>query len=385
MIEARTPRIVVTIHGIQTQGKWQKDVTPHFARHGLVPYHIHYGWFSAFAFFFPWSRNKQVQAVRAELRDLVFRTGVRRFSVFAHSFGTFLAMEALSRENGNLKYDRVVLTGSILPRDYDWKDILEEKKWVMAVRNERATSDWVVAIASFVSNRLRWISGLRAGDSGRSEFDQKPPALIDASVFGAHSEVLNVATFERAARFTSYPNLPLDLLNKVRTEMQALRQEAAAIVEECPDRIRINLFAPIDGALRIVPGAVDNMTYAPEYEVSIEPNHGATGTAFVSGAPCIVVKTGNSWTGNHLPTDQLARINPSLRSVLSLPVKSDARDMIVGVVNVDGLDNIPAKFQDRKSKECQATMVALWGGMLKRFQPCLDAAFRGEELSQVEA
>lgn len=383
MIEARTPRIVVTIHGIQTQGKWQKDVTPHFARHGLVPYHIHYGWFSAFAFFFTWSRNKKVQSVRRELRDLVYQTGVRRFSVFAHSFGTFLAMEALTRENGNLKYDRVVLTGSILPRNYDWTKILEEK-WVMAVRNERATSDWVVGIVNFVSKHLHWISGLIAGDSGRSEFDQKLPALIDAFVFGAHSEVLNVATFERAARFTSYPNLPPDLLSKIRTEMQALRQEAADLVEESPDRIRINLFAPIDGGLRIVPGAVDNMTYAPEYEVSIEPDHGATGTAFVSGASCIVVKTGNSWSGNHLPADQLAKINPSLRWVLSLPVKSDARDMIVGVVNIDGLDNVPAKLQDPKSKECQATMVALWGGMLKRFQPCLDAAFRGEKLSQVE-
>ena len=42
------PKVVVTIHGIRTRGEWQKRITPHLAAHGLVPYHIGYGWFGGF-------------------------------------------------------------------------------------------------------------------------------------------------------------------------------------------------------------------------------------------------------------------------------------------------------------------------------------------------
>lgn len=383
MVGARRPKLVVTIHGIQTTGKWQKKITPYLARHGLIPYHIDYGWFNAIGFFFPWSRERRVRLVREELQELIAQSGARRISVIAHSFGTYLAMEVLKRENGSIKYDRVVLTGSIVPRDFDWDDAFAQS-WVMAARNERATSDRVVTLAYFVSRRLRWICRLNAGDSGRNEFAQKHPSLIDAHVTGKHSDTHNALKFDRWARFIAYPNLPEDVLTKVTTEMQALRQEAAAILGEPPDRIRVNLFAPIDGALRIVPGAVDNMNYVPELDLRIELGHGATGTSFASGNSCIVVKRGATWPGGHLPGDELKKINPALRWVISLPVKSEARGKIIGVVNVDGLDNLPLMLQDASSEECKATMLALHGGMVKRFEPCLDAAFRGEQLPGIE-
>ena len=383
MLGGRRARVVVTIHGISTHGTWQKQITPFLAGHGLVPYHIDYGWFGAPRFFFSPSREKQVSAVRAELRDLVSQLGGGRVSIIAHSFGTHLAMEALTRENGGLRFDRVVLTGSILPRGFDWKTVLSNKL-VMAVRNERATSDWVVALADFVSRRLGWLSRLKAGDSGRDPFTQEHPSLIDDYVVGSHSETHNKLKFERWARFIAYPLLPDDVLEKVKTEMQALRQEAGSILSEAPARIRVNLFAPIDGALRIVPGAVDNMTYAPEFDLQIEEGHGATGKAFASGSPCTVVKRDAAWPGGHLPGPELDKVNPALRWVVSLPVRSETRATIVGVVNVDGLDNLPAILEDATTEECQAAILALHLGMLKRFGPCLEAAFRGDQLTRIE-
>ena len=377
-------RVVVTIHGIRTHGKWQKSITPHLARHGLIPYHIDYGRFGTLRFLFRWSRNKKIEAIRDELRNLVHQAGVRRVSVIAHSFGTLLAIEALQRENGNLMFDRVVLTGSILRLDFDWNDVLTTKKLVMAVRNERATSDRVVALAAYASKKcLSWLTGLDCGPSGLSPFTRRNAALIDASISGDHSATHNVTQFERWARFIAYPYLTGDVLKKVQTELQAFRQLAAKILGFPVKNLRVNLFAPIDGALRIVPGAVDNMTFAPEFDLEIEPNHGATGSAFMSGSPCIVIKRGGTWTGNDLPGDQLEKINPSLSWVVSLPVKSTARGTIVGVVNVDGLDNTPLILDDEHSVECQAAVVALFGAMLPRFEPCLDAAFRGEELPKI--
>jgi pimeloyl-ACP methyl ester carboxylesterase len=376
---------VVTIHGIQTRGKWQKDITPYLARHGLVPYHIDFGWFSVLRFFIPWTRERKIRAIQKELRNLVDKVRARRISIIAHSFGTFVAMESLRRDNGSLLYDRVVLAGSILPCDFDWKTVMS-KKWVMAVRNERATSDWVVGLALVASRwPLRWISRLKAGNSGRKEFTQELPTLLDDYVVGHHSETHNPLKYERWARFIAYPLLPDDVLDKVTTEMQALRQEAAQILKEAPSRLRVNLFAPMDGALRIVPGATDNMKYAPEFDLKIEENHGATGTAFSSTSPCIVVKRGDTWTGNTLPGGELEKINPALKWVISLPVKSAARSTVVGVVNVDGLDNLPAILQDLDSQDCKAVIMALHLGMLKRFQPSLEAGFRGDPPEQLEA
>jgi pimeloyl-ACP methyl ester carboxylesterase len=378
------PRVVVTIHGIRTHGRWQKEITPYLARHRLVPYHIDYGWFHVVRFFLPWSRKKQIRKVRVELRSLLEKAGTPRVSIVAHSFGTLIAMECLQADNGDLLYDRVVLTGSIVPRDFDWKAVLE-KKWVMAVRNERASADWVVRMALLASRRpLRWLTRLKAGDSGRESFAQKHPALLDDWIAGDHSEAHSPLRFERWARFIAYPELPEDLLRKVVTEQQALRQEAAKVLDVDPELVRVNLFAPLDGALRIVRGATDNMKHAPEFEMQIEENHGATGTAFAQGKSCVVVKKGKTWTGNTLPGSELEKLNPRVRWAVSLPVKSRARGVVVGVVNVDGLDNIPALLQDPSSDDCKVAVLALHAGMLQRFEPCLEAAFRGDRPQRIE-
>lgn len=58
--------------------------------------------------------------------------------------------------------------------------------------------------------------------------------------------------------------------------------------------------------------------------------------------------------------------------------------VVVGVVNVDGLKSIPAPLQNPQSEDCKVVQMALFGGVLKRFPPILEAAFRGESLPVVE-
>ncbi|MGA0610453.1 esterase/lipase family protein [Caldimonas sp. KR1-144] len=378
----RPPRVVVTIHGIQTHGKWQKDITPYLARHGLVPYHLDYGWFNALRFFFPWSREAQLSRIRNELRSLVDKTGCRRLSVISHSFGTYMVMRALQMENGNLLYDRVVLTGSIVERAFDWKGQFAQRR-VGAVRNERADADWVVSLADWVSRRLRAIARLDAGDSGRRGFLQTSPWLLDDFISGGHSEVHNPLKYEQWARFIAYPALPADLCERVRTELQVLRQEAAARLGVDAAAVRTNLFAPFEGSLRIVPGATDNMDYAPELDLCIGHDHGGTGSAF-SKAPLVVVKHGAHWSAAHLPASELDKLHPRLRWVMSLPILSQTRGEVVGVVNVDGLDTIPAVLCEPHGTACQAFTDALHQRVVPKFQRYLDAAFRGDKLASLE-
>ncbi len=383
-------KIVVTIHGIRTTGGWQKEITPALASHGLIPYHINYGYFFTTRFFFKPFRERQIEAIRRELINLRKDTGVNRISIIAHSFGTFIAMEALRRDNGELKYDRVVLTGSILPRNFDWRTLFE-RELATAVFNVRATSDWVVSLAAFLSGsgggRLaraaHWLTGLNAGDSGRRKFDFDGARLLDEEIEGHHSIAHDRVRFGKWARFISYPRLPDDLLRTLKRKLDALRLVAAKVLRAPADVIRINYFSLDRGVLKMVPGAFDNMTYAPEFELEIDLGQGSTGKAFTSGKPFFVIKNEAAWSGDQLPSSELHKLHPDLSWILSFPVKCPKRQIVVGVINYDRLGGVPEAFRDPESLEAQAVILALEPITLKSVGPCLEAGFLGEYLAEV--
>ena len=378
-------KIVVTLHGIRTHGQWQKQITPYLARYGLIPYHLDYGFFGVLSFVLPWTRARRVQWLRGELRDLMDRTGAKRVSVIAHSFGTWLALEVLEAENGNLRFDRVVLTGSIVRRDFPWAATLLRKRWAQAVRNERATGDWVVRGAELFARCLGTIAP-RAGASGALGFRAPPDALHEQVIAGGHSEVLNIANYDKWARFIAYPRLPDDHLKRVRTLVQQIRALAAAQLGVDVDLVRTNIFVPNASVLRMIPGAWDNMTWAPEHDIELEFDHGSTGRAFTDGTPFSIRRRGASWTAGLLPGPQQARVNPRLQWVLSLPIGRLVmrRDLtvacdVLGVLNVDGLDSIPALLQTPDDPTLKTLVFALWA-TTEKIRASLALANLGEPL-----
>lgn len=378
-------KIVVTLHGIRTRGQWQKQITPYLARHGLVPYHLDYGWFGVLSFVLPWTRARRVQWLRRELRDLMDRTGARRVSIIAHSFGTWLAMEALEAENGNLRYDRIVLTGSIVRRAFPWQAALARDRWVQAVRNERAAGDWVVRAAELFSRVGRPLAP-RAGASGAEPFEARLPGLQERVVEGGHGEVLNIANYEKWARFLAYPQLPPDHLRRVRTLLQQIRAVAADRLEVDAGLVRANLFVPNANVLRMVRGAWDNMRWAPEHELELELDHGSTGRAYTDGTPFSIRRRGAGWTAGTLPGPQQERLEPRLQWVLSLPIGRIVRhediavaSEVVGVLNVDGLDTVPALMQTPGNPALKTLVFALWAAT-ERIRESLALANLGEPL-----
>jgi hypothetical protein len=326
-----------------------------------------------------------VQWLRGELRDLMDRTGARRVSVIAHSFGTWLALEVLEAENGNLRFDRVVLTGSIVRRDFPWEATILGKRWVQAVRNERASGDWVVRAAELFA-RLAGPLAPRAGATGALGFHQAPPGVQEHTIAGGHSEVLNIANYDKWARFIAYPRLPADHLRRVRTLVQQIRALAASQLGVDVDLVRTNIFVPSASALRMIPGAWDNMTWAPEHDIELELDHGSTGRAFTDGTPFSIRRRGASWTAGVLPGPQQAKVNPRLQWVLSLPIGrivthadlTVARD-VVGVLNVDGLDSVPALLQTPGDPTLKTLVFALWA-TTEKIRESLALANTGEPL-----
>jgi len=378
-------KIVVTLHGIRTRGQWQKQITPYLARHGLIPYHLDYGFLGVLSFLMPWARASRVQWLRGELRDLMDRTGARRVSLIAHSFGTWLALEVLEAENGNIRFDRVVLTGSIVAREFPWGSTLLRKRWIQAVRNERATGDWVVRAAELFS-RLAGPLAPRAGASGAVGFTTACPGVHERQIAGGHSEVLNIANYEQWARFIAFPRLPDDHLRRVRMLLQQIRALAAARLGLADDLVRANIFVPSASALRMIPGAWDNMTWAPEHDIELELDHGSTGRAFTDGTPFSIRRRGASWTAGVLPGPEQAKLNPRLQWVLSLPIgrivtRDDvavARD-VVGVLNIDGLDSVPALLQTPGDPTLKTLVFTLWAST-EKIRQSLALANMGEPL-----
>jgi Carboxypeptidase regulatory-like domain len=150
------PKVICPLHGIRTLAAWQRGLSDLLGRHGWICRldRWSYGRFSILAFVTPWTREAKLGWLRrrydAEMNDrrLTLAKG-RTPSVVAHSFGTYILGYTLLRFD-HIRFDKVILCGSILPPDFPW-DRLIERGQVQAVRNEYGVRDpWVKRVRWFV-------------------------------------------------------------------------------------------------------------------------------------------------------------------------------------------------------------------------------------------
>ena len=120
-------RSVVALHGISTHAAWQRMFSEVAHRHG-VSAHVdrwNFGHFSVLRFLMPGARMAKVRWFR-ETYQQEFRESTQIGalpSIVAHSFGTYILGNALLR-HPNLRFDKVLLCGSILPQNFPWPQIL---------------------------------------------------------------------------------------------------------------------------------------------------------------------------------------------------------------------------------------------------------------------
>lgn len=123
-------QVVILIHGIRTEAEWAPMVQSMLEVPGkikVIP--IKYGYFDAFRFWFPfWTRNKPIEQVHVQIQVALRR--YRRthpnvkLSIIAHSFGTKIIGEIMKMDF-DLHIHRLILCGSILPRDFPWHQLQE--------------------------------------------------------------------------------------------------------------------------------------------------------------------------------------------------------------------------------------------------------------------
>ena len=155
--------ILISLHGITTTGKWQKDLQECCDAEGIQHRPFDFGWFGIFQFVLPFLRQRKVQWFRDEYQRLVGQEqlGQSPPSIIAHSFGTYIVARAMESFH-DVRFRRMIFCGSIVNRDYDW-DATIGRGQAERVLNEFGRKDIWVRLAEWVLQD--------GGSSGYQGFD----------------------------------------------------------------------------------------------------------------------------------------------------------------------------------------------------------------------
>ncbi len=162
------PRLVICLHGIRTWGRWQKRIAEVLSSYNIRFKLFDFGWYGLPKFFSARSNEAMIdyffdeysQTVNQHPSPIDPANYRKRPSIIAHSFGTYIVGWAMLKYDC-IKVDKLILCGSILPRDFDWATLLARDQ-VNLVRNEYGVRDfWSRVVRYFVK---------RTGSSGRDGF-----------------------------------------------------------------------------------------------------------------------------------------------------------------------------------------------------------------------
>jgi len=310
---------------------WQKDLAPVLARHGLVPWALDYGRFRADQFLRKGARLKKLTWLRTEYERVTAEAQSKRPSIIAHSFGSYL-VAALLTKFPELVFDKIILTGSIVDRAFDWPALLS-KGQVNLVRNDYGALDRVPGLAT-------WVVG-DTGDSGRQGFTKAHERLIQQK-FPKHGH----SDYFHRQHFVQYwiPTLMRVVVSpaerpRLTNLLDVAAQTVATRLGLSAALVRANIFVPDEtGLLHLPEGLSHNMTDPVEHTVTIAPGNGATGVAFKARAQTIAIFQ-KDWGAHTLPGTELAKVCKRLKWVVSTPIPDpDMAGGVLGIFNIDGMD-----------------------------------------------
>lgn len=119
IVDSPNSRILVLIHGIRTDGAWQRDVQREF--HGVENLQVHdlgYDVVTGLQLAGPFRKGPVNKIVR-DIRRLKSEEPLAKISVIAHSFGTYVVSRILE-DHPDIKFEKIVLSGCLIKRSYPW-------------------------------------------------------------------------------------------------------------------------------------------------------------------------------------------------------------------------------------------------------------------------
>lgn len=207
--------VVFVVHGIRDRGFWTQRIARQVLRRAqadalevrIATETSSYGYFPMLPFLLPGRRREKTEWLMDQYAEALAIYPNAEFSFVGHSNGTYLIARAL-RDYPACRFKHVVLAGSVIRRDYDWR-AARERGQVLHVLNFFASNDWVVA---YFPRVLQLWRGLDLGSAGHDRFDERtaPPDLVQQIGFvdGGHSAALVETNWDAIARFVLYGRDP---------------------------------------------------------------------------------------------------------------------------------------------------------------------------------
>ena len=213
--DAQVRHVVFVIHGIRDQGFWTERVA-HQVRRALaqtpeclalppgarcVAQEVSsYGYFPMLSFLRPGARQDKVEWLMDRYTEARARYPGAKFSYVGHSHGSYLLKEAL-HDYPAVRFDRVLLAGSVLRSDQRWRDWLDQGR-IGQLLNLTADADWVVA---FFPNGLERLHLQDLGGAGHHGFSDRHPNLLSLPqskhLQGGHGAGVEEPAWPLIARF----------------------------------------------------------------------------------------------------------------------------------------------------------------------------------------
>lgn len=171
-------KVIISLHGIRTRGAWQKDLCPFISELGWKYYPLDYGFFTALQLLLPGAGQKKAAWFRREYNRISAENSGVRPSIVVHSFGSLILAKAIEKYT-DLIFDKVILTGSIIRKDFPW-DTIRDRKQCSSVCNIVCAKDFPVKLA-------KWFV-IGASDSGGAGFSNSSFVEEKRYEQGGHSD-----------------------------------------------------------------------------------------------------------------------------------------------------------------------------------------------------
>ena len=149
--------LVFSIHGIRTKAAWQRALSETLSRDNIPCSSYNFGYYSLLRFLFQPSNKKMIDLfyeyyseVLANHTDMIdLNNSMKRPSIVVHSFGSYILGYCMLKYP-DVKFDKIILCGSILPTTFDWATLLVRDQ-VNRVLNEYGLDDiWAKVVGIFI-------------------------------------------------------------------------------------------------------------------------------------------------------------------------------------------------------------------------------------------
>ena len=198
----RKDHIVFVLHGIRAANRGWVQALEEKIRASMPNARVvtpSYGYLSALEFAIPFLHRRPIRTFQQLYSDSVVENPGASFHFIGHNNGTYILGQSL-RALSAMKFDRVVLAGSVLPRDFEWRGLMSgSAPQVNVLRNDCANADWPVG---FLCNGLSGLWRRDVGTGGYEGFHQDDERVFQYWFHeGGHGAALNEENLGSIASF----------------------------------------------------------------------------------------------------------------------------------------------------------------------------------------